>query len=268
MAVPAVGDFAPGISEEAFPMFPDDQPPDHSPDMNACTHIYSPSAAMAFLALASRQTSKFELAGQNRTGRITRMPTAPPPMDSTLARIVRASEIREFMYELRRVARNLLAGERQAHSVSTDALVNTAFLRNTVSEHGWHDVTWQNRQFFFADMVRAMRRSLIDRVRRYKAEKRPKLEFFRPEDMPIDFQRDLEGKPQQIELLEEALEVLEKSKPDLARIVQYHYYVGLTTHEIAQMLEVSEKTVDRDLKKARIFLAETMMAVSRQQHSE
>lgn len=186
---------------------------------------------------------------------------ASPPHESDTSastEIVRASEIGEFMYELRCIARNLLAGERDAHSIVPTMLVHTAFYRNTIRNNQWQDVTWANRHHFFADMIRAMRQALIDRVRRLRAAKRPPLEFRGPEEMPADFQKDLVAKPEQVALLEEAMEMLETSRPDLVRIVQHHYYVGLTTHEIGELLDVSEKTVDRDLKRARIHLAETM----------
>lgn len=176
--------------------------------------------------------------------------------------MVRASEIGEFMFELRNIARSLLAGERDAHSIQPTMLVHTAFYRNTVRDNQWQDVTWANRQHFFADMVRAMRRSLIDRIRRSRAARRPRLEFRGPEEMPVDFQRDLESRPERVEMLEEAMEILQASKPELVRMVQYHYYIGLTTREIAEILEVNEKTVDRDLKKARVLLAEIMMQSS------
>lgn len=183
-------------------------------------------------------------------------PLSTPESDAN--QIVRASEIGEFMFELRCIARNLLAGERGAQSIAPTMLVHTAFYRNTVRNNQWSDVTWHNRHHFFADMIRAMRRALIDRVRRIRAVKRPPLEFRGPDEMPVDFPRDLHSKPEQVALLEEAMEVLEGTRPDLVRIVQHHYYVGLTTHEIAALLDISEKTVDRELKKARLLLADSM----------
>jgi RNA polymerase sigma factor (TIGR02999 family) len=175
---------------------------------------------------------------------------------------IRASDIKEFMYQLRLIARSLLAGERNAHSVAPTMLVHSAYYRNTIKDHEWTNVTWECREHFFADMVRAMRRSLIDRVRRSRAAKRPKLEFFSPEDMPVDFAADLERKPERVELLEEALQALEQDRPELARVIHFHYYIGLTTHEIAELLEVSEKTVDRHLLKARVLLAEKMESIT------
>jgi RNA polymerase sigma factor (TIGR02999 family) len=225
--------------------------------MNATT-VYTPNLR------AGPQT---QFAYRQEPASLIRMSSSPPndsPANENgpIVQMVRASEIGEFMYELRSIARNLLAGEREAHSVVPTMLVHTAFYRNTVRGNVWQDITWANRQHFFADMIQAMRRSLIDRARRNRAAKRPRLEFRGPEEMPVDFQRDLSQKPERVELLEEALETLEATRPELVRVVQFHFYVGLTITEIAEIQEVSEKTVDRDLKKARILLAEAMMKIS------
>jgi RNA polymerase sigma factor (TIGR02999 family) len=190
------------------------------------------------------------------------MSIASPPVDPDIAAIVRASEIKEFMYELRIIARSLLAGEKDAQSIAPTMLVHTAFFRNTVRDNQWHDVTWANRQHFFADMVQAMRRSLIDRVRRYRAAKRPPVFYFSPDQMPVDFGSDVAVRPGRLELLDEALECLALAKPDVVRLIHYHYYMGLTASEIGQLVEASEKTVDRELKKARILLAEKMQELS------
>jgi RNA polymerase sigma factor (TIGR02999 family) len=158
------------------------------------------------------------------------------------------------MQELRLIARRLLAAERAAASVGATGLVHSAFYRNTVRNSEWQDVTWENRKFFFADMIQAMRRSLIDRVRRKNAGKRPPLVFLAPEDMPVDFAHDLVA-------LEEALQWLEAEQPRAARVVSHHYYMGLNTQEIAAILELSEKTIDRDLKMGRIMLAEKIQSL-------
>lgn len=195
----------------------------------------------------------------DRENGINSAPVSSPSGDPSSATPVRASEIRDFMFDLRQIARGLLAAERNAHSVQSADLVQSAFCRNTVRGSAWQDVTWENRRYFFADMIRAMRRSLIDRARRSRAAKRPSLVFCGPEDMPMDFSGDLENRPERLALLEEALEELEKSKPEVSILIEYHYYMGLTAAEVASILEVSEKTVDRGLKKARILLAERML---------
>jgi len=194
--------------------------------------------------------------------------SAPVDIEPKSNVCIRASQIESFMLELRRIARSLLARERTGISVPTDALVNTAYLRNTVRNSEWVDVTWKTRQFFFADMIQGMRRSLIERVRRKRALKRPPIHFFDPRDLPIHFETDLQTKPEIVWLLEDALAVVEKSKPDLASVIKYQYYVGLTVNEVAEMFEVSEKTIDRWLGKARILLVETMAALAKEDSEE
>lgn len=201
------------------------------------------------------------IAPYGATAMLRRMDSASSN-DPEDAAAVRASDIKEFMYQLRLIARRLLAGERCAHSVMPTMLVHSAFFRNTVINNQWQDVSWDNRDHFFADMVRAMRRSLIDRIRRIRSAKRPQLDFFDPQEMPVDFNHDMEHRPAHLELLDEALQNLEISRPELATIVRYHYFMGLTTHEIARLLEVNEKTVDRHLLKARVFLAEKMEQIT------
>ncbi len=190
-------------------------------------------------------------------------PTMNPAPDTTSSGIVQASEIKEFMFELRIVARRLLAAETSAASVRPTALVHSAFYRNTVRDSRWENVTWENKTFFFADMIQGMRRSLIDRVRRARAQKRPPLVILAPEDMPTDFSSDLDHRPDRIVALEEALQWLETQQPRAAQVVSHHYYMGLNTGEIASLLGVSEKTIDRDLKMGRIMLAEKIQSLMR-----
>jgi RNA polymerase sigma factor (TIGR02999 family) len=182
------------------------------------------------------------------------MPPDQPASDGTDP--IHAADIKDFMFELRMVARRLLAAERAAASVRPTSLVHSAFYRNTIRNDEWRDVTWANKEYFFADMIQGMRRSLIDRMRRSNAQKRPKLEMMAPEDMPSDFASDLEQRPERVVALDEALVWLETQQPRAAQVISNHYYLGLTTAEIAALLELSEKTVDRDLKMGRIMLAE------------
>lgn len=171
---------------------------------------------------------------------------------------VSASDIGEFMFELRNIARGLLSGEKNGISLSTDALVNSAFLKSTVKDNQWVDITWANRRIFFADMIRAMRRVLIERIRRQNARKRPDLLFLDPSDFPVNFQTDIDQKPEIVRRLDDALELLAQSKPDIAEIVHFHYYIGLSSREVADLLAVSKKKIDRSLSQARILLFEIM----------
>jgi RNA polymerase sigma factor (TIGR02999 family) len=70
--------------------------------------------------------------------------------------------------ELRRLARQCLAGQRQNHTLQSTALVHEAYLR--LVNHT--SVRWDNRVHFFAVSAQLMRRILVDHVRLQKAKKR------------------------------------------------------------------------------------------------
>jgi len=56
----------------------------------------------------------------------------------------------------------------------------------------------------------------------------------------------------------EALEDLEKADPRLGQVAQMRYFGGYTEQEIAETLDVTERTVQRDWEKARLILAESL----------
>jgi RNA polymerase sigma factor (sigma-70 family) len=73
--------------------------------------------------------------------------------------------------------------------------------------------------------------------------------------LPLSEERiALEEQSDQLVALDEALGRLEKDDPDLARIVEWRFFGGLSVEEIARTLEVSERTVKRHWRTARAFL--------------
>jgi DNA-directed RNA polymerase specialized sigma24 family protein len=80
-------------------------------------------------------------------------------------------------------------------------------------------------------------------------------------DLPLD----AEERPERIVVLEEALSQLEAQDKRLAGAVHQFYFVGYTTAEMALFNGVSEKTIDRDLKRARIVLRQFMEEVLKSQ---
>ena len=111
--------------------------------------------------------------------------------------------------------------------------------------------TLMNRGHFFAAAAAAMRSVLVDHARRRGALKRggdqPRVVF----DDSIDGAADLSG---EVVAVNDALEELEKSEPRKGRIVELFYFAGLSIDEIAGLLELSRRTVDRDLRFARRLL--------------
>src|SRR5262249_9227066 len=134
------------------------------------------------------------------------------------------------------------------HTLQPTALVHEAYLR--MSERGQLNV--QNRAHFFAVAGRCMRQVLVDHARKRLAEKRGGHEQHR-----IEFTDEIgltDEQSQQLLALDEALEQLEKLDARQMRIVELHHFAGNSIAEIAQILSLSNRTIDRELKTARLYL--------------
>jgi RNA polymerase sigma factor (TIGR02999 family) len=105
---------------------------------------------------------------------------------------------------------------------------------------------------FMAYAARAMHGLIIDYLRRGNAQKRGGgLEIVAlPEELPADRQSDIE-----IERLREALDTLRSIDARLAECVDLKFFCGFSPAEIAQLWNVSERTVHRDWDKARLILS-------------
>ena len=151
--------------------------------------------------------------------------------------------------ELRRIAANKMAGERLDHTLQPTALVHEAYLR-LVGPDGT-EREWESRGHFFAAAAEAMRRILIDSARRKATEKRG------GKNARVTWN---EGRfatampPEEILMVDEALDRLETQQPDYSEIVKLRYFAGLSVAETAAVLGVSASTVDRKWKAARIWL--------------
>ncbi|HKX26079.1 MAG TPA: sigma-70 family RNA polymerase sigma factor [Blastocatellia bacterium] len=149
--------------------------------------------------------------------------------------------------ELHRLAKGYLAKERPGHVLQTTALIQEAYLRLI----DWENVQWQNRAHFFGVAAQMMRRILVDYALEQKSLKRG-------------------GRAQHV-ALEEAAEVFSERNPNLidldlalgklavlserqCRVVELHFFGGLTVKEIAEVLGVSFGTVKRDLTLAKLWL--------------
>ena len=149
--------------------------------------------------------------------------------------------------ELRRIAYRLIQGERADHTLSGTALVHEAFVRLIDQNR----VQWQDRAHFFAVAAQACRRILIDHARRHRAQKRGGGRA----RITIDrLQIEQERRSEDLIDLNEALERLSDMDERLGKVVEFRYFGGLSEAEIAEVLDVSERTVRRDWVKARAWL--------------
>jgi RNA polymerase sigma factor (TIGR02999 family) len=149
--------------------------------------------------------------------------------------------------ELRRLAREYLRRERADHTLQATALVHEAYLRMVDDK----DVTWQNRAHFYGVAARLMRRILVDHARAHNAAKRGGLE----QKFSLDEARDLPT-PGATDLvaLDGALESFAKTYPRKSEVVELKFFGGLDANEIAEVLQVSQKTVLRDWNFAKLWL--------------
>ena len=149
--------------------------------------------------------------------------------------------------ELKRIARHHLRRVRGRATICTTELVHETFLR--LSHRG--DVAWDSRAHFFGSASRAMRQVLVAFARRRQALKR---NGHATQLSLVDGERALELELDQILAVNDALEHLDGVNQRLRQIVELRFFGGLPEAEIAELLGVSARTVERDWLKARMFL--------------
>lgn len=153
-----------------------------------------------------------------------------------------------LVYEpLKRLAHKQLRSERPDHTINATALVHEAYLK-LVDQRS---VTWQNRAHFFAVAARAMRRILIDYARGRGAQKRGGGQIV------VTFNEEQvarEAKSDELLALDEALLRLDVINNRQSHVVELKFFGGLGHKEIAEVLNVSIQTVQRDWRFARAWL--------------
>ena len=159
-----------------------------------------------------------------------------------------AERLMPLVYEeLRRLARNYLQRERGDHTLQPTALVHEAYLRLVDDSR----VNWQNRAQFYGIAARLMRRILVDHARARNAVKRGGL----VQKVPLDEARDLPpAATNDLVALDSALQDLARTYPRKSEVVELKFFGGLDAEEIAELLQVSPKTVLRDWQFAKLWL--------------
>jgi len=151
--------------------------------------------------------------------------------------------------ELRRLAAARMAQEAAGQTLQATALVHEAWLRLFEGKNQ----NWQSRGHFFGAAAEAMRRILIERARR-KMRLKHGGDWIAVNIEDIDI---AETQPdEQILLIDEALERLRSRDPEWARIVTLKFYGGLTDKEVAEMLQITDRTVRNKWRFARAWLLE------------
>lgn len=149
--------------------------------------------------------------------------------------------------ELRGVAERQLRRERAGHTLMATGLVHEAYLKLVDQAR----VEWQGRAHFLAIAARAMRQILIDHARKKSAEKRGgdwERTTLGDKGLSFDFSFD------EILALDAALDRLGDMDERLRQVVECRFFAGMSEQEIAEVLEVTTRTVQRDWVKARAWL--------------
>jgi len=149
--------------------------------------------------------------------------------------------------ELKKIAHGLMRNERPGHILQTTALVHEALIRLMQGEK----IDWQSRKHFFGIVAWRMRQILVERARQENAGKRGK----RAEH--VELTDTLVLTPEESEeliLLDEALSKLARIDERKAKIVEYRHFGGLTLEEVAEMMNLSKSTIEREWRLARAWL--------------
>ena len=150
--------------------------------------------------------------------------------------------------ELHRMARHFMKNERQGNSLQATALVHEVYLR--LVDVG--SVDWRQRAQFFAMAAQMMRRILVDAARAKGSRKRG------GEAIHVNFEETavLASEPDRSMIaLDEALAAFAEIAARQAQVVELRYFGGLTEEEIANVLDISSRTVRRDWEFARVWLS-------------
>ena len=149
--------------------------------------------------------------------------------------------------ELHRLASGYLSREAPGHTLQPTALIHEAYLRLVDQRR----VDWRNRAQFLGVAASMMRRILVNHARDRAARKRGG----NPERVSLSLVESPSGRPD-IELiaLEDALQRLAALDERKGRVVELKFFGGLTTEEIAEVLQVSGATVEREWAFARAWL--------------
>src|SRR5689334_4249047 len=149
--------------------------------------------------------------------------------------------------ELRRLARRKLRQGGAGSSIGATTLLHEVYL----TVHAREGMVFPDHARFLAYASRAMRGLIIDFARSRQALKRGG--GFDITSLPTEIPEPL-AEPADLQRLNDALERLAQIDPRLAEVVDLKYFGGFSFAEIAAMWDLSERTVQRDWEKARIFL--------------
>jgi RNA polymerase sigma factor (TIGR02999 family) len=166
-----------------------------------------------------------------------------------------AEELLPLVYEeLRRLAGHKMSLQPPGQTLQATALVHEAYLRLLGNE----EKRWESRRQFFSAAAEAMRHILIDRARRRMRVRHGENSARVALD---DVEIAVPARDETILQLDEALEALALTSREQADIVKLRFFAGFTEPEIADALNLSERTVQRQWSYAKAWLFERIEAM-------
>lgn len=198
------------------------------------------------MPVAGHQDGQCPRRRAGKDGTILRMPEQPAIPSHA------AAHSAQSVAELRRIARERLAGHQNLTLLGVTALVNESYLR--YADH-LDTLQFDNAQAFLTYASKVMRSVVVDTLRERSAQRRG------GDCEHVTLHTDMEALSADDEALavDEALGLLAKVEPRLAQVVELRYFGGWSEAEVAQALDTTERCVRRDWEKARALLR-TMLA--------
>ena len=154
--------------------------------------------------------------------------------------------------DLHRLARARLRDGGRNTVMDTTCLVHESYLRFVHAG----ELRAEDRRAFFAYASQVMRSVIVNAARERIAQKRGGDRHHLTLSTKIS--ASVADGNETVLKVHEALEELEQAEPRLAQVAQMRYFGGYSEKEIAETLEITERTVQRDWEKARLILAEAL----------
>lgn len=179
---------------------------------------------------------------------------SPESVTSILARVERGDPgaqetLWELVYEdLKHLAAARLSKLAPGQTLQATALVHEVWVRLS----GGGEEHWQGRAHFFGAAARSMRNILVDQARRKQRLRHNSGQ--RPAELATDLVADVGADGADLLALEEALTALAHEYERPAHLVTLRFFAGLSAEEIAELMGLTKRTVDRDLLFARTWL--------------
>lgn len=144
------------------------------------------------------------------------------------------------------MARYFMRNEKAGHSMQATELVHEAYARLV----DYKRMRWHDRVHFYAVSAEVMRRILVDHARRHNVKRGKGMKRVVLDESAILHR----GADPDLVALDDAMNSLAQMDPRKARVVELRFFGGLEVPEIAAILNISEVTVKRDWKAARLWL--------------